>query len=396
MVDTIIANFPSQPDKIRGEPNYQKLTKLFDDIKANASSVPCHLGGDANGYLGAVLTAAAYAATIAPIIAPFVVPIDPGPMLPIPAGAAAAVREQLNGDHDKASKRFKEYDTVTKALRKQIVATIDETYIKPLKARNSGYNNVAVDTMISYLFTEYGNIDDESIVVNEKKIIEPWDGTSPFENMIERIDACVDFAEAAAQPYSAPQILSKIYTLVYDTGLYFDACEKWKELLPANQTSDQFKLHFLKAQKTHRNQQRTMKQSNYGLSVARMEEMAGKFAGYVAVDRAEKDLDRNRVLQTLTNLEKQHAKEMAKLKSMMLKMGQNTIVAAPGVPGAPAVNTRQHGPPSGNGGYCWSHGYLVRSQHTSANCRNKKEGHVDGATRVNNVGGSQCGKPASG
>jgi hypothetical protein len=229
LVDSIVANFPSQPDKIRGEPDYQRLAKLFDDIKANASSVPCHLGGGAHGYLGAVLTPLAYAATIAPVNAPFVVPLDPGPMQPVPVGATAAAREQWNGDHDKAVKQFKEYDAVTKALRKQIVSAIDETYVKPLKTRNSGYNNAAVDAMITYLFTAYGNIDDESIVVNEKKFIEPWDGTSPFENIIERIDECIDFAEAAEQPYSAPQILSKIYTLVYNTGLYFDACKNGKK-----------------------------------------------------------------------------------------------------------------------------------------------------------------------
>jgi predicted metalloprotease len=396
LVDSIIANFPSQPDKIRGEPNYQKLTKLHDDIKANASSIPSRLGGGAHGYLGVVLTAAAYAATIAPAVALFVVPPDPGPLAVIPAGAAAAVREQLIDEHKEATRQMKEYESVTKALRKQIVSSIEETYIKPLKTRNNGYNAVSVESMMTYLFTAYGNIDDESIMVNEKKMIESWDGSSPFENVIERIDECVDFAEAAGQPYTAPQILSKIYTLVYDTGLYFDACEKWKDLPAANQTYADFKMHFLKAQRTHRNQQRTMKQSSYGLSVARMEEMADKFAGYVAVDRAEKDTERNNVLKTLNNIEAQHAKEvaqhakeMAEIKALMLKMGQPT----PGI--GPAATTRIRTPAADNGSYCWSHGYLVHSQHTSATCRNKKEGHIDGATRSNNVGGSQRGKPAT-
>jgi hypothetical protein len=193
-VDSIISNFPSQPDKIRGEPDYQKLSKLFDDLKANASSVPCHLGGGVHGYLGVVLTAPAYAATIAPANTPFVVPIDPGIQAPIPVAATAAARSQLNNNYAKAVKQFKEYDTVAKALRKQIIAAVDETYIKPLKARNSGYNNVAVDAMITYLFSAYGNIDEQAIVANEKKFVEPWDGTSPFENIIERINDCVDFA----------------------------------------------------------------------------------------------------------------------------------------------------------------------------------------------------------
>jgi hypothetical protein len=133
-----------------------------------------------------------------------------------------------------------------------------------------------------------------------------------------------------------------------------------------------------------------MKQSNYGLAAARMEEMADKFAGYVAVERAEKDVDRNRVMQSLTNLEKQHAKEMAELKAMMMTLTHPVPGAAPVVT---LATTRTRGPPVNNGGYCWSHGYLVHSQHTSANCRNKKEGHVDGARRANNFGGSQRGKP---
>ena len=47
------------------------------------------------------------------------------------------------------------------------------------------------------------------------------------------------------------------------------------------------------------------------------------------------------------------------------------------------------------GSYCWTHGYLVARNHTSANCRNKKPGHQDAATRENNMGGNQDGKPAT-
>jgi hypothetical protein len=44
-------------------------------------------------------------------------------------------------------------------------------------------------------------------------------------------------------------------------------------------------------------------------------------------------------------------------------------------------------------GYCWTHGYKVRQGHNSATCRNKAQGHQDTATRDNNMGGSQVGKP---
>ena len=45
-------------------------------------------------------------------------------------------------------------------------------------------------------------------------------------------------------------------------------------------------------------------------------------------------------------------------------------------------------------GYCYSHGYRVTSGHTSKRCFGKCEGHKDEATRSNNMGGSQKGKPA--
>jgi hypothetical protein len=37
-------------------------------------------------------------------------------------------------------------------------------------------------------------------------------------------------------------------------------------------------------------------------------------------------------------------------------------------------------------GYCWSHGYMVHKNHTSATCKTKKEGHKDGVTHANTMG----------
>jgi hypothetical protein len=39
-------------------------------------------------------------------------------------------------------------------------------------------------------------------------------------------------------------------------------------------------------------------------------------------------------------------------------------------------------------GYCWTHGYRVVCGYNSQNCSRKNEGHQDGATRTNNMGGS--------
>jgi hypothetical protein len=47
------------------------------------------------------------------------------------------------------------------------------------------------------------------------------------------------------------------------------------------------------------------------------------------------------------------------------------------------------------GGYCWSHGYIVRPNHTSLSCgvKGQKPGHQTTATRENPMNGSTRGKP---
>ena len=45
------------------------------------------------------------------------------------------------------------------------------------------------------------------------------------------------------------------------------------------------------------------------------------------------------------------------------------------------------------GGYFWTHGHCVDTNHDSRMCRSKKEGHMENATRADNMGKNQYGKP---
>lgn len=48
------------------------------------------------------------------------------------------------------------------------------------------------------------------------------------------------------------QVLARIYHIVYQTGLYFNACEKWNEKAVADQTYANFKKHILTVQRKNR------------------------------------------------------------------------------------------------------------------------------------------------
>ena len=75
--------------KIRGEPTYETLHHLKNDLKANMSSVPNTMGGGNHGYLGMILTSAEYH-HIMPAH-PFTQPPNPGVLVPNPAGMAAQI-----------------------------------------------------------------------------------------------------------------------------------------------------------------------------------------------------------------------------------------------------------------------------------------------------------------
>ena len=53
--------FPTQLTPIVGKPTYTTLKTLKDQLKANAASVPTTLSGGNHGYLGLILSPAAYA-----------------------------------------------------------------------------------------------------------------------------------------------------------------------------------------------------------------------------------------------------------------------------------------------------------------------------------------------
>ena len=59
-VEDVTNAFPTAVTKIAGEPNYESLKNLKDELKANAASIPTTLGGGTHGYLGLILSPAAY------------------------------------------------------------------------------------------------------------------------------------------------------------------------------------------------------------------------------------------------------------------------------------------------------------------------------------------------
>jgi uncharacterized phage-associated protein len=406
-IESLIESFPNTIDKVKGLPTFKTINRCYQLLQSNAASVQSSLGGGKHGYVGIVVTNPASYARIAgydnqnpPQPITFVPPVYPGARASQTGVDAAAKAADLQTWKDDMYE-WRSYDNMVKALRKQLVSTFDEVYLSPIKDRITGFNNVSINDILVHLMTEYGNIGPQEIAANEVKMIAPWDGVVPFESIMTRIDECVDFAVHAKAPYTNEQVLAKAELLVLNSDLFPDELKEWDRRPAASRTYNEFTKFMLQAQRANRKRSGSSKQAGYGLSLQKLTELAEGVAASVEQNnkenmaaRAEKDTTHDESKALYTALVKQVAqltKQQGELLAIM-KLNLPTANFANIPPtGAPVQRARRV--PIDEGGYCWSHGYLVTKNHTSANCRFQKDGHVLTATRNNPMNGSTTGKP---
>ena len=236
------------------------MKNLKDELKANAASIPTTLGGGTHGYLGLILSPAAYATIAA---TQFIEPIYPGQHPQVPAGTSAANTSTIVRHHTEDLHQWREFQNVNTALKNQLLSALDDIYIRALKDRHVGYMNQSIRAILQHLFDNYGNITPLELEDNDTKMCATWDPNSPFDCLVKQIEDGEDYADDGGQPYTAEQLLRIAYTLVFKTGLYFEDCKTWNAR-PANQhTWDNFKIHFQTAQRLLRDQMRTTKQASF-------------------------------------------------------------------------------------------------------------------------------------
>jgi predicted RNase H-like nuclease (RuvC/YqgF family) len=188
-------------------------------------------------------------------------------------------------------------------------------------------------------------------------------------------------------------IVNVAYTLVFNTGVFHDACGAWKSRVIAGKTWAQFKLDFATAHREFRLTNQTAQQSgfhstNMMIEQGRDETMQdtvdaiAQLATATASDRGTVATLTTTNAKLATQLDAAHA-QIAQLKNEIATL-KNKI--------KPAWQGQRPVKITNNDSYCWSHGYQVAKSHTSATCSMKKIGHQDAANKNNPMGGVQWGK----
>jgi hypothetical protein len=228
---------------------------------------------------------------------------------------------------------------------------------------------------------------------NYKRLNTPYDPNQPIEMLFQQIQDARAFAVAGGKPYGAATIVNVAYTLVFNTGLFPDACRAWQSRAIAVKTWAQFKLDFATAHREFCLTNQTAQQSgfhsaNVMIEKGHEETMQGtvdaisQLATATASDR--------RTVATLTTTNAKLATQLEAAQAQIAQL-KDEIAALknkikPTWQGQRPINT------TNNDSYCWSHGYQVAKSHMSATCNMKKSRHKDTANKNNPVGGVQWGK----
>jgi hypothetical protein len=98
---------------------------------------------------------------------------------------------------------------------------------------------------------------------NYERLNTPYDSNRPIETLLQQIQDARAFAVAGAQPYGAIMIINVVYTLVFNTGLFPEACRAWQSRALAAKTWAQFKIDFSTAHRKFRLTNQAAQQSGF-------------------------------------------------------------------------------------------------------------------------------------
>ena len=106
--------------------------------------------------------------------------------------------------------------------------------------------------IITHIFTEYGQVEYQDLLGNRLNLLEKWDANRPLQELVQRVQKIQEFANNGGRMIVDKDIVDTIYTLVYNTGLFYNDCNKWDDKQRDEKTWANFQAHFQAAQRKYK------------------------------------------------------------------------------------------------------------------------------------------------
>jgi hypothetical protein len=195
---------------------------------------------------------------------------------------------------------------------------------------------------------------------NYERLNAPCDPNQPIETLFQQIKDSRDFAVAGGQPYGAAMIVNVVYALVFNTGLFSDACRAWQSRAIAGKTWAQFKLDFATAHREFCLTNQTAQKSGFhsaNMMIEQGNEETMQDAVNAIAQLATATASDRGTVATLTTT---NAKLATQIEAAQAQIAQlNDEIAALKNKIKPAWQGQRPIKTTNNESYCWSHGYQV-------------------------------------
>jgi hypothetical protein len=215
----------------------------------------------------------------------------------------------------------------------------------------------------------YAMIAPTELTQNYERLNTPYDPNQPIETLFQQIQDARAFAVAGRQPYGEAMIVNVAYTLVFNAGLYPNACRVWQSRAIAAKTWAQFKIDFATAHRDFRLTNQTAQQSGFHSANMTIEQGRDESMNETAEAIAQLATATTSYRGTVPALTTTNAKLATQLEAADALIAQlKSEIATLKIKIKPVWQGQRPTRTTNNDIYCWSHGYQVAKTHTSATC----------------------------
>ena len=375
---------------MEGNPTHVYLTEVNGYLNACSASVHSNLVNGVAVYLAITAQPAGFD-LVCPNV--FNTPANPGATLILSdTPPMAAIIKVQTLAHAKELRIFNEYYNVKKSCKKIIFTLIPKEYYRSFKNKHTGFETVFCLTILTHLWMTYGTLQDFEVQENYKIMKKPITSETIFEDFVEQIEVLVD-AIATQVPYTPERIFSIAFTLVEKSVVYYDDAKEWLRKPAIDKTWDNFKDFFAREFHEVCVIPRTAQAAGYAQICA--DTGQANTAVHEQIEQTHAQALVNLAITTTANRQAvvmiytTNATITAELRAattlitnLQLQLTLNTDASLP----PPATLTPRACVPIGTNGYCWSHGYCVRTLQNGRMCNSTVPGHQRDATCNNHMG----------
>ena len=182
---------------------------------------------------------------------PYVVPPNPGPLLVIAIGLEDFQSRTLVRAHKKSLRERKDWLNIEREVKNQMQKAFLPGDISGMRDLYCRFQNTLARDLLARAITQC-LIGPFMISENKERLTEAWEASTPFTDLVEHTFEVQEFVSDAGRPIDDREIMTEVYTIIYQMGILTEDFEKWDERPNVGKTCANFEKNFTDAQQKMR------------------------------------------------------------------------------------------------------------------------------------------------